>query len=432
MKKLLNLSYSAIHGTYWMYFAAVMSFASVFLLGKNYSNTEIGIILSTASILAVIMQPLLADLADRSKRATLTDINGLITIGLILATVTLFFFPVKSLFLSLIFVIIAAWHISQQPLLNAMAFYLSGSGHKVNFGVARSVGSFAYAVLCAILGVLVARFGIAVIPASAVLSLMLLLISLAVTGKLYKKTVSGWPAGRIMQGQRRPAAAGAGTNETADERADETVDERTDGAADTDRTIGLAEFAARNKAFIVFTAGIVLTFFQSSVLSSFLIQIIAPIGGTSTDMGRLFCFIALMELPGLAFFSRIRERFSCQFLLKLASVATIFKIFFVYLAASVSFVYVAFAFQAISYPIYLSASVHLVDEVMEKGEAVKGQSLIVGAMTLSNVFANFAGGVILDCSGAPLLLLISTALCALGTLIIFLAVGRIQPKRQPF
>ena len=42
MKKSLNISYSAVQGSYWMYFGAIMSFASVFLLSKNYTNSEIG------------------------------------------------------------------------------------------------------------------------------------------------------------------------------------------------------------------------------------------------------------------------------------------------------------------------------------------------------------------------------------------------------
>ena len=59
MKRRLNLTYGAIQGTYWMYFGAILSFASVFLLGKGYTNSEIGVILAAANILAVILQPLL-------------------------------------------------------------------------------------------------------------------------------------------------------------------------------------------------------------------------------------------------------------------------------------------------------------------------------------------------------------------------------------
>ena len=159
-------------------------------------------------------------------------------------------------------------------------------------------------------------------------------------------------------------------------------------------------------------------------------QIIAAVGGTSSQMGRLFSFMALLELPGLIFFSKLMKRFTLKFMIKISSVAFVFKVLLSLLATSVTFIYVAFLFQLISFPIFLSASVHLVDEVMEKGEAVKGQSFVTGMMTLSSVFASLLGGIILDLSGASLLLLISTVFAIIGTIIIVFTVDRIKPKHN--
>jgi len=400
MKKLLNLSYGAIQGAYWMYFGAIMSFASVFLLGKNYTNSEIGVILAAASILAVFLQPLLADAADKAQKVSLTDITGIIAIGLFIATISLHIFTTKTLVLSIIFVMLGAWLTSLQPLINSMAFYLSRSGHVINFGVTRSGGSIAYAVLCVILGSLVADYGIEVIPVTGMVMLVLLLFSLLMTDKLYKRAISI-----------------------------NTIDLNIKKATLDRETISLKAFVIRNKIFLIFTIGIVLVFFQNSVFNTYLMQIITAVGGTSSQMGRLLSFMALLELPGLFFFSQLRKRFSCQFMLKVASVAFVFKVFLTYMAPTVGFIYLAFLFQLISFPIFLSASVYLVDEVMEKGEAVKGQSFITGMITLSNVFASLLGGVILDLSGAPLLLLISTILAVIGTGIVILTVGRIKPKQ---
>jgi PPP family 3-phenylpropionic acid transporter len=62
---------------------------------------------------------------------------------------------------------------------------------------------------------------------------------------------------------------------------------------------------------------------------------------------------------------------------------------------------------------------------MEKGEAVKGQSLVTGMMTLSGVFASLLGGAVLDIGGPSQLLLISTILAIVGTISIFLTVNRV-------
>jgi PPP family 3-phenylpropionic acid transporter len=399
MKKLLNLSYGAIQGTYWMYYGAIMSFASVFLLGKQYTNSEIGAVIAAASVLAVVIQPLMADVADRARRVSLTDITGFIALGLIAATAALYLFPAKAPALSVLFVLIAAWLATLQPLIYSTAFRLGESGHQVNFGATRSAGSVTYAVFCAVLGPLAAARGIGVIPAAGIAVLVLLFASLALTGKLYKRAAA-----------EKPVGTGAETGAQGGE------------------IIGLKAFVARNKAFTLFAVGILFVFFQNAVFNTYLLQVVTAVGGNSSQMGRIYAFTALLELPGLVYFSRLRERFTCQAMLKFASVAFVFKVFLIYAATSVAFIYVAGLFQLFSFPIFLAASVHLVDEVMEKGEAVKGQAFITGTITLSTVFASLLGGVILDTRGASALLLFSTALTILGALAVFLTVGKIKAK----
>ena len=115
-------------------------------------------------------------------------------------------------------------------------------------------------------------------------------------------------------------------------------------------------------------------------------------------------------------------------MLKISSVAFILKIFFTYTAKSVGFIYLAFIFQLISFPFYLASSVHLVHELMDRREAVKGQSLISGMMTLSAVFASLWGGMVLDSSGPSQLLLLSTVLCIAGSLIVLTTVGRLNKE----
>ena len=57
MKRLLNFEYACIHGTYWMFYGVASSFASVFLLARGYSSSQIGVTLAAANILAVVLRP---------------------------------------------------------------------------------------------------------------------------------------------------------------------------------------------------------------------------------------------------------------------------------------------------------------------------------------------------------------------------------------
>ena len=49
MKRIFNIEYSGIHASYWMAYAVISGFASAFLLDKGYTNSQIGIIISTGS-----------------------------------------------------------------------------------------------------------------------------------------------------------------------------------------------------------------------------------------------------------------------------------------------------------------------------------------------------------------------------------------------
>ena len=44
MKKHLSVRYGTIQGCYWMGYAALMGYASVYLLEKGFTNTQIGMI----------------------------------------------------------------------------------------------------------------------------------------------------------------------------------------------------------------------------------------------------------------------------------------------------------------------------------------------------------------------------------------------------
>lgn len=378
-----------------MYFAVIISFASVFLLDRGYSNSQIGFILAFANILAVLIQPILADIADRSKKLSLVSVLGVMGAGLIIGTGSLYFMDYKSILLTSVFVLTGALQISLQPLINSIAFHFSKAGSYINFGATRSVGSVAYAFISSILGFLVLRFGTRTIPLTGVVVIMLLMTALFLTDKLFKKNL---------------------TLHIPDQSLDDSKE---------DATITLLQFMKRNKIFVVLTFGIMLVFFQNAVINNFLIQILRNIGGDSSQMGRLFSFMALLEMPGLFFFSKLRTKFRSQTMLKISSIAFIGKVFFTYLAPSVGFVYLAFLFQLISFPLFLSSAVHLADEVMEKGEAVKGQSLVTGMMTLSGVFASLLGGAVLDIGGPSQLLLISTGLAVVGTFSIFLTVNKV-------
>lgn len=399
MKNKLNLSYTSVQAAYCMLFAVVLSFSSVYLLPKGYTNTEIGTILAMVNIISVSLLPFFGDAADRSKKLSLAQITGIFSFVLLLLMAMLFLFESRSVMLTIIFVVLGGLMVSLSPIINSIAFQYSSFNNPINYGVARSGGSIAYSSISMVLGYLVFTFGTNTIPSVGIAVLIMLLLSIFATEKLYNSGIALSP--------------------------DEHGSAK---ALKLDEPISLITFAKRNKMLFIFSLGTLLVFFQNAIINNYLFQIIAPIGGTSSDMGRIFSFMAILELPGLFFFNKINKKISCQTMLKISSVAFILKIFFTYTAKSVGFIYLAFIFQLISFPFYLASSVHLVHELMDRREAVKGQSLISGMMTLSAVFASLWGGMVLDSSGPSQLLLLSTVLCIAGSLIVLTTVGRLNKE----
>lgn len=402
MKRLLNLEYAGIHGTYWMLYGAVCSFASVFLLGKGYSNADIGIILAVGNVAAVFMQPLLADMADRSKKLSLIGLTEIAAVLIALLTAVTFVTSRASIGLSVVFVMMVAWVTALQPLFNSLAFKLEESGHEVNFGVARSMGSLAYSVLCAFLGSLAETYGIGVLPLSGEIILAMLIITLAATARHFKRAC-----------KEREASGGA--SEKIRTKAED---------------IDLIQFVRRNKLFLAVSMGVGGIFFSNAVFNNFMLQIVENVGGNGEDMGRIFSLMAFLEIPPMFFFSKVHKRFSCESLLKFAAVCFTLKVVWSYMADSVAMIFAAQFFQLVSFGIFLPAMVSFIDEIMEKGESVKGQALYTIMITVSTVFASFAGGFILDVGGASSLLLVASLVTGAGTLLFMAVIGKIKKRNR--
>ncbi len=67
MKKHLSVRYGTIQGCYWMGYAALMGYASVYLLEKGFTNTQIGLLTAVGCIVSAVLQPALASYADRPE-----------------------------------------------------------------------------------------------------------------------------------------------------------------------------------------------------------------------------------------------------------------------------------------------------------------------------------------------------------------------------
>ncbi len=405
MGRRLNFDYAMIHTFYWMFFGVGNAFASAFLLAAGYTNGEIGVILAAANVLAVFLQPLIADFADRTKKISLIGVVQLCTICLLVLEGALFIFQHKSTALWVIFALMTAWLTTLQPLLNSLAFKLEEAGVHINFGLCRSVGSLGYSLLCAVLGTLVEKQGVLVVPAAGELALAGLLAALLFADRRFQKACAAGK--KNAQVLRQPLY-----KEDADEK------------------INLLDFIRANKTFAFMQLGIAGVYFHNSILNNFMLQIVEDVGGTSEDMGRVLAVMAFLEMPALIFFDKLHQKVSCQTILKIAAVAFTFKVFLICLAKDITLIYAAHLLQTFSFGLFLPAIVAFTNEIMRKGEAIKGQACYTMMTTVSSILASIAGGFLLDSAGAKFMLLTATIVTAVGAAVVLLLIGRIGPKSE--
>lgn len=442
--RILNAGYANIFAAYWMFYGVANAFASAYLLPKGYTNAEIGIILAVGSVLAVFLQPIMADIADRSKKLSLLGVTQLSAGLLIVLEATLFAMAHKSLALWVVFVMIIAWLTALQPLFNSLAFHLEESGVHIHFGICRGMGSLGFALLTAVLGTFVEMWGANILPAVGELTLAGLLVTIMIVKREFERCVKA-------KAQTRSACAGTGAPGAAEVSAasdevrtaveagalrapaDVSTNEETPlplppDSADKQEEINLWRFIRDNKLFLVLNIGVIGLYFSNAVLNNFMLQIVNAVGGTSEDMGRVLAVMAFMEMPALFFFDKVKARFSCQTLLKVAAVGFTLRVGLIFLAKSMTVIYLAHIFQTLGFALFLPAMVVFIGDVMRRGEAVKGQAFFTAMTTVAAMISSVLGGIMLDVRDAHFMLLVSTLVTAAGALVIILVVGKIRKK----
>lgn len=406
-----------------MVYGIIGSFASVFMLAKGYDNMHIGMTLAAANVLAFVMQPFIADRMDTARGIKLIDSSVYMTLAMMLIGAGYFIFAGGSFMLAATIVLILAVHALLQPGLNSLAFRLSKSGIDVSFGIGRAGGSLGFSAVVAVIGTLVEKKGVMVLPVSAEAACLLLIALLLLTKNTFLKMTR-------ETAEKKPAAlAGSADAEKAAAPAESAGAESETAAEQDDERIDLKEFIARNRYFFIMNLGVAGLFFSNAVLTNYMAQIAGNVGGTTEQVGRILSLMALLEIPTMLFYDRIRRHFSSVTLIRLASVGFTAKIAVCWIAGSVTLLFAAQFFQLIAFALMMPGMVYYINEIMSPGEAVKGQALFTMMIVLSTIAASFAGGWILDVSGAKALTLVSLAVTAAGAAVVISTIGKVKAHR---
>lgn len=390
MRKILSLDikFSAMQFFFFASFGALMGYASVYLLSRGISASVIGVALASTSAIAFVCQPFMASFADKNKQI---ELRYIISAALILAiglAVVLIMAPDASMFLVCMFVAIGTVLSTIMPLVNTLAFQFEKYGIAINFGVARGVGSAAYAIIAYVVGQLVEKFDAGVVP------IVFIGFNLLLTFFVYTFVLPKGVSKEVVVQE---------TNQTTEEVKDD---------------LSFFQFAARYKKLTTFVLGTVFIFFAHTIINNYMILVIEPVGGTEAAMGTAVSLAAMLELPAMFFFDQLREKFSLNKLLKISAIMFVVKHTLTAIAPSMFVIYIAQATQMLAYAILCPASVYLVNEMVDSKDLTKGQSMITMGQSASGIIANLIGGVLIENIGVTPVLYMGAVVTAVGSAIV--------------
>ena len=392
MKKILalDIKFSAMQFFFFASFGALMGYASVYLLSRGISTSVIGVALASTSAIAFFCQPVMASFADKNKQIELRYIICaalLVSIGLAFA---LMMAPDAGMLLVCMFVAIGTLLSTIMPLVNTLAFQFEKYGIAINFGVARGVGSAAYAIIAYIVGQLVEMYDAGIVP------IVFIVFNLVLTFFVYTFVLPKGISKEVQEPQQEQKVA---TKEASED-------------------LSFFQFATRYKTLTTFVFGTVFIFFAHTIINNYMILVFEPIGGTEADMGLAVSLAAILELPAMFFFDNLRQKLTLNKFLKISAVMFVVKHALTAFAPNIMFIYIAQATQMLAYAILCPASVYLVNELVDSKDLTKGQSLVTMGQSLSGIIANLVGGVLIDTIGVRPVLWMGAAVTAIGSFIV--------------
>ena len=375
--------YAAIQSFFWMCYASIMGFVSMYLLQAGFDNSQVGILIAGAGLLSALLQPVVAAYADKpgslslGRLITLAGGAALVcAVGLVLSRGSM---AVTGLLYTGCMVLLQM----TTPLVNALGIAAVNGGENLNFGIARGFGSLGYAAAAYLIGLLANRFGPVTVPVCMGLGFALMLASVKAFGRVDSKAGDA---------EKKPASKGG--------------------------------FLGRYPRYAVVLVGLVPIFVSHVVLNSFTFQIVQAKGGTSREMGVAMSFASLIELPVMFLFGWMLKKAKSHVWFRISGVFFFLKCLGTLLCTKIAGFYAVQLFQIFGWALMTVSAVFYINAIMAPEDSVKGQAFYTMSMTLGNVLGAIVAGRILDRMGVQAMLIFGTVSALVGAVIVLVFTQR--------
>ena len=381
----LTLKYSIHQAVYWSGYCGLYSFAATYLLAKGYSAATVGWILFFGNFISFLLQPILADFADKAQKNVIPKLMCLLSVASVGCILAVRFVSMSTAVFALLYLAAIFTLDMQQPLLNSLNVYYTVRTWKINYALARAVGGLAFAGASLALGYIMEGYSVDWMP---VISAALIIAS-AVLSISYPKDES-----------------------------------RLNSGVSAAESTSILKFFGKYGWYSASLAGILLLALIHAMSENYLIEILRPLGGDSSNVGIALFIATIVEAPATACFGYTYKKLGSRRILLIAGISFTVKMILFALARSITAVYLIQLLQVASYVMLSPVQMYYAQECTGTEDMVKGQSVITAAYTLGCAFGNLFGGIIISARGVGAMLLIAIALGAAGLLCIAVCVPK--------
>lgn len=386
--KNLTLRYSITQFTFWAASTGSTSFATAYLLGRGLPSGIVGALLAIAGLLSCLTQPVLAGIADRSRKFAIVKI--LVAMSVLCAICFgIQLIPNIPVAIAGISYMIALWSSDAMiPFTNALCISYTQVGFPINYGAARGIGAAASAVSSLALGFVIAQLGQTWMILLLVFFKLLCVLILLGYPKISKTTASKDIA---------------------------------------DNSYSIPEFFSRYRWYCVSLLGIAFLAMFLTLMENYLIAIMGALGGDSSHVGIALFIASLVVSPTIFFFSKVRAVIKDTNLLKIAAISFFIRAVCLYFTKDIVTIYLLQLLHITSYGFMHPTQVYYANTKVRSADMVKGQAFSTAIYALGCSAGNFAGGQLLN-FGVDAILIAGIAMAAIGTLILFATVEKSDNK----
>lgn len=384
-----NIKYALLVGFVIATNTIATSYLTYYLTNCGMTDYSSGIVMAVSCLLATVLCPVIGRIADQSELFRPKLVIVLFMLAQTVISILLLVLNSKYM-ISISFGLLAMNFNTVVPIIYAVAFKYKQYKIKIDFGIARGMGSLFFAITSVMLGYLTENIGNIAIPiVSIVLNAAVLVLSLMIL-----------PNDNIF-----------------------IIRKREHKAKKIQKTSLLA-FIKKYPLFILVLVGITFMMTFHTMIMMFIIRVVERVGCGTNEMGAVMGVSAFVEMPALFFYSKINKKYRASTILIFSSFSFVIKAFLLLIAQDINIVYFAMLFRMTSYGLLASARVYLTEEIVEKKDSVTGQAFTGICDTISSVLGSFVGGMLITQINVDSMLIFGLGCALIGAIITVLSLLR--------